>query len=55
MYKVGDTVYDYFTQENVKILEENTTTIPSIFTVEDESGKQYFLTEDDMAPEQEIF
>ena len=54
MYKVGDTVYDYFTQENVKILKENTAATPSIFTVEDESGKQYFLLEDDMAPKQEI-
>lgn len=51
MRKVGDIVWDHFTEENVKIIKQDDNTIPTTFTVLDSEGMEYFLTEDDMSDE----
>lgn len=49
MRKVGDIVWDYFTEENVEIIVKDENTIPTLYTVMDSEGMEYYLTEDDMS------
>ena len=48
MYKVNDTVWDYFQDQNVTILAVDDDTIPTTYTVLDPEGMEYYLTEDDV-------
>ena len=49
MYKVNDTVWDYFQDQNVTILAINDDTIPTTYTVMDPEGMEYYVTEDDVS------
>ena len=53
MYKVKDTVWDYFQDQNVTILSVDDNTIPTTYTVMDDEGMEYYVTEDDVSESQE--
>ena len=47
IFEIGQTIYDELQEEEVKVIAVNASTLPSVYLVKDERGREYMLTEDD--------